>query len=401
MTPWLSVVGVGEDGLEALAPAARSLVDQADVLVGGERHHKLLPDHPAERLTWRRPLLDSMADIAAHRGRRVVVLATGDPMSYGIGVTLAREFNRDEMVILPTAGAFSLAGARLGWPVQEVTCLTLHGRPLATLDLHVAPGARLLIMSEDGDTPGKVAAALTERGYGGSQISVLAHMGGVAESRRDGVAARWDKAPCPALNIVAVTCVAGENAVIAPRVPGLPDDIFFNDGQLTKREVRAATLAALAPLPGQHLWDLGAGCGSIAIEWLRAADGMSAQAVEWNPDRAALIAQNACRLGVPNLAVIRDDVSAVLAGLAAPDAIFIGGGLTSPDLVTACAERLAATGRLVANAVTLEGEAVLLAAQSQHDGDLTRIAVSRAEAMGARIGWRALAPVTQWRWVKR
>jgi len=400
MTLWLAVVGIGDDGLAGLSSKARALVDEAEVLVGGARHHQLLPDHGAERLTWRQPLQDSMAEIAAHRGRRVVVLATGDPMDYGIGVTLGREFNRQEMVILPAAGAFSLACARLGWPLRAVTCLTLHGRPLAALTLHLAPGARLLIMSEDGDTPAQVARALAERGYGPSSMTVLAHMNGAHESRRDGVAQNWDGEACPALNIVAVTCKAEPGAPIAPRIPGLPENAFLHDGQLTKREVRAATLAALAPLPGQHLWDLGAGCGSIAIEWLRAADGSSAQAVERNPARAALIAENANALGVPRLAVVEKEIMAALDQLAVPDGIFIGGGLTNRGLIGACLERLAAGGRLVANAVTVDGERVLLDGHQHHGGALTRITISRAEAMGKRIGWRALAPVTQWRWTK-
>lgn len=400
MTPWLTVVGLGEDGLAGLSPGARALVDAAEVLVGGARHHRLLPDHGAERLTWRRPLKDSMAEIAAHRGRRVVVLATGDPMDYGIGVTLGREFNREEMAVLPVPGAFSLACARLGWPLREVTCLTLHGRPLAELNLHLTPGTRLLVMSEDGETPAKVARLLADRGYGASPISVLAHMGGQDESRRDGVAESWDGATCPALNLVAVTCNPAPGAMAAPRTPGLPDDAFLHDGQLTKREVRAATLAALVPLPGQHLWDLGAGCGSIAIEWLRAADGTSAQAVERDPTRAALIGQNANALGVPRLAVIESDILAALDQLAVPDAIFIGGGLTCSGLVDACMDRLAVGGRLVGNAVTVEGESVLLHGHGRYGGDLTRIAVSRAKAMGSRVGWRALAPVTQWCWTK-
>lgn len=400
MTPWLTVVGIGDDGLGGLSSQARALVDEAELLVGGARHHLLVRDHRAERLTWRQPLRDSLADIAAHRGRRVVVLATGDPMDFGIGVTLAREFSRDEMVVLPVAGAFSLACARLGWPLREITCLTLHGRPLAELALHLAPKARLLIMSEDGDTPAQAAAVLVARGYGPSRMTVLAHMGGARESVRDGVAESWYGAVGPALNVIAVTCEAGPSAKITPRIPGLPDDFFVHDGQLTKCEVRGATLAALVPLPGQHLWDLGAGCGSIAIEWLRGADRTSAQAVERDRARAALIEQNANALGVPRLAVIQSEILAALAQLAMPDAIFVGGGLTSRGLIDACVERLAVGGRLVANAVTVDGEGVLLDGHQRHGGGLKRISISRAESLGNRVGWRALAPVTQWCWTK-
>ena len=402
MTPWLTIVGIGDDGLDGLTPAARALVEGAEILVCGARHHQMLPDHRAQRLTWPRPMEDSFEEIAAQRGRRVVVLATGDPMDNGIGVTLGRAFNRDDMLIVPAPGAFSLACARLGWPLQDVTCLTLHGRPLAELALHLAPGARLLIMSEDGDTPAQVAAGLVVQGYRRSTLSVLCHMGGSAESRRDGVAANWDSETCPALNLIAVTCVADEDATPLVRTPGLPDDAFLHDGQLTKRETRAVTLAALMPLPGQHLWDLGAGSGAIAIEWLRAADRSTAQAVERHGVRAATIAKNACRLGVPRLAVIENDLMAALPRLTEPNAIFVGGGLTSGGLVAACCDRLAPGGRLVANAVTVAGEAVMLDSHQRHGGSLVRIAVSRAGPLGGGelVGWRALAPVTQWSWTK-
>ncbi len=402
MTPWLVVVGIGDDGLDGLTPAARALVIGAEILVGGERHHKMVPDHEAERLTWQRPLDKGFADIAAARGRRVVVLATGDPMDFGIGVTLGRVFDTNEMLVVPAPGAFSLACARLGWPLQDVTCLTLHGRPVAELAQHVAPGVLLLIMSEDGETPAKVATALAEQGYGQSTLTVLCHMGGVEESRQDGVAQNWDFVSCPALNVIAVACLADDDAMILARTPGLPDEAFLHDGQLTKSEVRAATLAALVPLPGQHLWDLGAGSGAVAIEWLRAADRTSAQAVERHDGRAATIAKNACQLGVPRLEIIENDLLAALPRLAAPDAIFIGGGLTRDGLVAACCERLAQGGRLVANAITIEGEAILLDRYQHHGGKLVRIAISRAAPLGgsARVGWRALAPVTQWSWTK-
>ncbi|MHA1564659.1 MAG: precorrin-6y C5,15-methyltransferase (decarboxylating) subunit CbiE [Alphaproteobacteria bacterium] len=403
MTPWLVIVGMGDDGLDGLTPAARALVEGAEVLVGGARHQKMLPDHEAKRLTWARPLEDSLGAIAAERGRRVVVLATGDPMDFGIGVTLGRAFNGDEMLVVPAPGAFSLACARLGWPLQDVTCLTLHGRSLAEFALHVAPGARLLIMSEDGDTPARVAVALVAQSYGQSTMAVLCHMGGPLESRRDGVAADWNGEACAALNVIAVTCAADDETIILARTPGLPDDAFLHDGQLTKSETRAVTLAALKPLPGQHLWDLGAGSGAIAIEWLRAADRSTAQAVERHGSRAATIAKNACRLGVPRLEVIENDIMAALPRLADPDAIFIGGGLTSSGLVAACLERLGTGGRVVANAVTVAGEAILLDAHQRHGGNLVRIAISRAAPLGGgtHVGWRALAPVTQWSWTKR
>ena len=395
MTPWLSIVGIGEDGLDALAPIARTLVETAEVLVGGERHLALVPAQGKERLTWRRPLTETVADIATRAGKRVVVLATGDPMSFGIGVTLTRHFDRAEMLILPAPSAFSQACARLGWPLEETVRLTLHGRPLELLNLHVTPGARLLILSEDGDTPAQVAATLRNLGYGPSAITVLAHMGGPAEARRDGIAATWDETPAAVLNTIAVACAAGPDARVHPRT-GLPDSAYVNDGQLTKQVVRAATLAALVPLPGQVLWDLGAGCGSVAIEWLRAAPGTRAHAVERAPGRCAMIANNASALGVPTLDIVVGDAAQAVPDLDPPDAVFIGGGITSAGLVETCWQALKPGGRLVANAVTLAGEAVVLGQHQALGGTLTRIAVSHAEPVGSQHGWRPAMPVTQW-----
>ncbi|MEQ9198475.1 MAG: precorrin-6y C5,15-methyltransferase (decarboxylating) subunit CbiE, partial [Rhodospirillales bacterium] len=293
MSAWLSIVGIGEDGLAGITPAARRLIDDAEVLVGGERHLAMVGDHPAERLTWRVPLTDTVADIAAQRGRRVCVLATGDPQSYGIGVTLGRSFDRREMIIIPHLSAFSLASARLGWALQDVRCLTLHGRPLDLLNLYVAPEQRLLILSEDRHTPKQVAARLTKLGYGDSPVTVLSSMGGEREQVVEaGSAADWADGPVSDLNTVAVECRAGPDARLITRVPGLPDEMFMSDGQMTKREVRAMTLAALAPASGALLWDVGAGSGSVGIEWMRAADRTQAIAIEPKAERRARIAGN-------------------------------------------------------------------------------------------------------------
>lgn len=397
---WLAVVGLGEDGLAALAPAARTLVETAEVLVGGARHHALVPGYPGERLTWRVPLRDTMADIAARRGRRVTVLATGDPMAYGIGTTLARHFASGEMVVLPAPGAFSLAAARLGWALGDVGCLTLHGRPPSLLAPWLTPGARLLLLADDGRTVAHVAAHLRAAGWGPSRLVALAHMGGPAEVRREATAAAWGDETTPDLVTLAITCVPGPEARPLARVPGLPDDAFAHDGQLTKRAVRAATLARLQPMAGQHLWDLGAGCGSIAIEWLRAVQtadgrGATAVAVERDAGRRALIARNATSLGTPFLDIVGGDSEDVLDRLAPPDAVFIGGGVTAA-LVDRALAALRPGGRFVANVVSTEGEAVVLAAHARHGGDLARLAVSEAGAAGGRTVWRALVPVTQW-----
>lgn len=394
--PWLTLVGIGEDGLDGLSPVARHLVDDAEILVGGERHLALVGAHKAERLRWRSPLVATFDDIAARQGRRVVVLASGDPMWFGVGATLAGRFPPEETTVVPHAGAFSLAASRLGWPLAEVVPLTLHGRPIDRLALHLSPGARLLLLTEDGKAPAAIAAYLTARGWGPSRLTLLERLGGPEERRLEGPAAAWTHAPGADLNTLALECVAGPEARPLSRLAGLPDDAFINDGQLTKREVRAVTLAALAPLPGQTLWDVGAGSGAISIEWLRAAPGMRAFAIERDESRRDFILRNAAALGVPELNLIAGDAPAALDGLPAPDAVFVGGGLSADGLVEACLKTLKPGGRLVANAVTVEGEARLFALHSRHGGQLTRIAVSRAEPVGAFQGWRALMPVTQW-----
>lgn len=395
MTPWLSIVGLGEDGLAGLAPAARALIDNAQTLVGGERHLALVPS-ACERLSWKTPLSLTIDDIAARRGTRVCVLASGDPMWFGVGVTLARRFARDEMTIVPQLGAFTLAAARLGWPTGDSVCLTVHGRSIDQLAPHLAPTARLIVLSEDGDTPAQVAAWLTARGWGSSRLSVLSRMGGPHEARVDGVARDWRAPRADDLNTLGIDCVADPGVTGLSTSPGLPDDVFTHDGQLTKREIRAATLAALAPLPGQLLWDVGAGCGSIAIEWMRAAPRTQALAIEREAARLDLIARNACALGVPKLKPIAGEAPAALAGLAAPDAIFIGGGISHAGVVETCWQALKPGGRLVANVVTIEGEAILAAWHAQRGGAMTRLAISRLERVGPYHGWRPLMPVTQW-----
>lgn len=393
--PWLSVVGIGEDGLAGLGPRARALVDGAEILVGGARHLAMVPEDGRPRLSWRRPLDGTVSELAERRGRKVCVLATGDPMFHGVGVVLVRRFGADEIEIVPAPSAFSLAAARLGWPLGGVEKLTLHGRPLETVIPFVAPGARLLILANGPETPGALAELLAARGYGDSELVVLEHMGGGEERVLRSTAARWGRRGARPFNTVAVRCAAGPGAVVLPRVPGLPDDAFAGDGNLTKREIRAVTLAALAPGVGELLWDVGAGCGSIAIEWMRTRADCRAVAVERNPDRAAAAARNAAALGVPGLEVVAGEAPAALAELPAPDAVFVGGGAAVPGLLDACRGALSRGGRLVANAVTLEGEAALLEFRARHGGDLRRVAVSRAAPVGAFSGWKPLTPVTQ------
>jgi precorrin-6B C5,15-methyltransferase / cobalt-precorrin-6B C5,C15-methyltransferase len=393
--PWLAVVGIGEDGIAGLAPAAQALIETAEVLVGGARHLGMVPDHGAERIRWERPLTVTIDAIAAQRGRRVTVLASGDPMWYGIGVTLSRRFPREEMAIVPQPSAFSLAAARLGWPLADCAAITLHGRPLDTLRLYLAPNRRILILSEDSSTPRLAAELLTGLGWGRSELTVLAHLGGGREAIVADAARSWGDRPVPDLNTVAIACIPDPGARAFPQRAGLPDDAFEHDGQLTKREVRAATLAALASLPGETLWDVGAGCGSIAIEWLREGEGRSAIAIERDPARAAVIARNAAALGVPELRIVVGTAPEALKGLPRPQAIFIGGGIGTAGLLPHAWASLLPCGRLVANVVTTEGEERLLEWHAQRGGVLTRIAVSRAEPVGPHHLWRPLATVTQ------
>ncbi|HMA15566.1 MAG TPA: precorrin-6y C5,15-methyltransferase (decarboxylating) subunit CbiE [Kiloniellaceae bacterium] len=394
--PWLSIVGIGEDGLAGLTPPARALVDDAEIFVGGERHLAMLPKDDRERLAWPSPLSALLDEIESRRGTRVCVLASGDPLWYGVGVSLLKRIRRSEISILPGRSAYSLAAARIGWPLAEVDCLTLHGRPLSLLHPYVQPNAKLLILSEDAATPAAVAALLAARGYGDSRLTVLEHLDSDRERRLEGTAAAWSANDVADLNTVAVECVASPDAPLLPRTPGLPDEAFRHDGQLTKRELRAATLAALMPVAGQLLWDVGAGCGSVAIEWMRAAPRARAVAVERKAERRAMIAENADALGAPALKIVAGEAPAALGGLEAPDAVFVGGGVSAPGVIETCWQALKPGGRLVANAVTLEGEAALLAWHHGKGGGLTRYAIARAEPVGPFQGWRPMMPVTQY-----
>jgi precorrin-6B C5,15-methyltransferase / cobalt-precorrin-6B C5,C15-methyltransferase len=391
---WLTIIGIGEDGLAGLGAGARAVIDAAETLVGGERHLAMIPPGGAERLVWGRPIEATIAELLARRGWRVVVLASGDPMLYGIGATLARSVPPGEMTVLPAPGAFSLAAARLGWPLQNVTGLSLHGRPLDRLAWHLVPGARLLALTENGAAPAAIARWLVERGWGPSRLIVLERLGGAAERLTESTAEDFPPTGFADLNTLAIECWPGPAARHWSRLAGLPDEAFQHDGQLTKRAIRAATLAALAPCGGEILWDVGAGCGSIAIEWLRALEHGGAYAIERDPARCALIAANAATLGVPDLRIIQGVAPAALDGLPVPDAVFIGGGVDA-GLLERCYAALKPGGRLVANAVTIEGEASLSGFHQARGGELNRLAVARAEPLGGHHAWRALAPVTQ------
>ena len=392
---WLSVVGIGADGLDGLGAKARYAIADAEALVGGERHLAMLPRDGRERLAWRSPLADTLPTLLALRPRRVAVLASGDPLWYGIGRLLLRHVLPSEVTILPHVSAFQEACSRLGWPLEEVHAVTAHGRPVAALRRHFQPGRRLLVLTADGAAPAEIGRCLAGAGFASSRTVVLEELGGADERLVEGSATGLGSERFADLNLMAVELVADPGRQPLPVVPGLPDAAFAHDGQLTKSEVRAVTLAALAPCDGELLWDVGAGAGSVAIEWLRSGRGMRAIAIERDTVRAARISANAEQLGVPELVVRIGEAPTALGDLPEPTAIFVGGGAAIPGLIEHCWQRLAQGGRLVVNAVTVAGEAALLAFHAAHGGRLLRLGLARAEMIGGQLVWRPAMPVTQ------
>jgi precorrin-6B C5,15-methyltransferase / cobalt-precorrin-6B C5,C15-methyltransferase len=394
--PWVAVVGIGEDGRAGLSQSAERALDGAELVVGAARHLALAAPLAAETRVWPSPLSDAFPEILKRRGRPVCVLATGDPFHYGVGAKLARLVPADEIVCFPQASAFSLAAARLGWSLPDCACVSLHGRALERVIPHLQPRTRLIALSWDGTTPARLAALLSERGFGRSIVTVLEAMGGARERIRRSAAAAFDLRGIDPLNTIAVEIATGAEAHIVTLAPGLNDGWFENDGQLTKREIRAVTLSALAPRAGELLWDVGAGAGSIAIEWLLRHPANRAVAVEVRLDRAERIGRNAHTLGTPDLRVVVGEAPAALSDLPQPDAIFIGGGGADAGVFEACWAALRSGGRLVANGITLETEEKLLRLFAAHGGSLIRIEVSRAEPVGSLHSWRPAMPVTQW-----
>jgi precorrin-6Y C5,15-methyltransferase (decarboxylating) len=398
---WLSIVGIGEDGVEGLSPTARGLIAAAEIVFGGRRHLGLAATliRGAAR-PWPSPFEGAAGAVLQHRGRQVCVLASGDPFQYGVGAVLARNIDAREMVVAPAPSAFSLAAARLGWSLPQTVLLSVHGRTLDLVRPHLQPGARILALTSDGDGPAALAKLLAASGFGASRLTVLEALGGPRQRVRHATAGDFSFGTVDALNTLAIEVEAGADARVLARAAGLADALFAHDGQITKREVRAVTLSSLAPRRGELLWDIGAGAGSIAIEWLLADPLMRAIAVERRADRATTIRRNAAAFGVPGLDVHEGTAPAALAGLATPDAVFIGGGTDDGGVLDIAARALRPNGRLVVNAVTLETEAQLLARHAALGGDLVRIAVSRAGKVGGKSGWRAAMPVTQWVWTK-
>jgi precorrin-6Y C5,15-methyltransferase (decarboxylating) len=396
---WIDVIGLGENGVTALDAGSLERIRNASLVIGAERMIHQLPDldgFKGKAMKWPQPFLDIIHLIEDYRGMPVVVLATGDPLWFGAASTLVRHFSPEEMRITPAPSGFQLAASRLGWPLQQVATVTVHGRPHETVLRHLSPGVKLLVLAHDRSSPVRIGAILAGAGYGAAKITTLAHIGGAEESREEASADHWASGQIivPDFHVIAIECPRRMDGFY-PVVPGLPDAAFTSDGKLTKAEVRAATLAQLKPFRGGLLWDLGCGSGSIGIEWMRSAPEARAIGIDMRDDRLEVARGNAERLGVPEWQGISCQLPSGLDDLPQPDAVFIGGGL-SRGLILAVLERLPEAGRLVANAVTLESEMVLLSSWQELGGEMSRISVSRMEAVGRLHGWRPLMPVTQW-----
>ncbi|MGE3529564.1 MAG: precorrin-6y C5,15-methyltransferase (decarboxylating) subunit CbiE [Methyloceanibacter sp.] len=398
---WLSIVGIGEDGVEGLSAAAQGLIAAAEIVFGGERHLRLAASLiKGEAKPWPSPFARGIDEVLSYRGRQVCVLASGDPFHYGVGAVLASRVAPEETLVVPAPSAFSLAASRLGWALADVALLSVHGRALDRIRPHLHPGARVLALTSDGEGPGALSRLLAEAGFGDSKLSVLEALGGPKERIRATTGTGFDLQDISDLNIVAIEVAASSDARVIALTPGLADNLFEHDGQITKREIRAMTLSALAPLKGELRWDIGAGSGSVAIEWMLADPSLSAIAIEARADRAGRIRRNAAAFGVPGLEIVEGSAPEALAGLAPPDAVFIGGGASGSGVIDTAIAALHAGGRLVVNAVTLETEEDLIARHGAQGGTLTRIEIARAEPVGRKTGWRAAMPVTQWAWVK-
>ncbi|AZI37764.1 precorrin-6Y C(5,15)-methyltransferase [Caenibius tardaugens NBRC 16725] len=391
--PWLTIVGIGEDGLDGLSAASREALAGADLVMGSARHLSLLLAISCRTLEWPVPFADGIAALLAHRGSRVVMLASGDPFWFGAGSSVTRHLERHEWVAHPAPSTFSLVAARLGWALQDIACHGLHAAPVARLRPHLAAGARAIVLLRDGAAVAELAAWLAGQGFGASRLHVLEALGGPRERIRNARADALDFTDIAHPVAVALEC-AGEGPAMQ-RTAGLPDEMFDHDGQITKRPVRALTLSALAPRPGECLWDIGAGSGSIGIEWLLAHPANRALAIEADPARAERARANARALGVDRLEIVTGAAPDALPDGPGPDAVFIGGGL-SQTLLEAVWTRLPAATRLVANAVTLESEALVAQWHAERGGTLLRIELADAAPLGDRRGWKARYPVVQW-----
>ncbi|HYP46157.1 MAG TPA: precorrin-6y C5,15-methyltransferase (decarboxylating) subunit CbiE [Propionibacteriaceae bacterium] len=393
----IDVVGIGAAGYETVGATERRLITTAARVLGSERQLDLLPDVAGQqRLAWPRPLRPALpALLGDHEEVATVVLASGDPLLAGIGSTVVEVFGAAAVRVHPVVSSVALARARMRWSAESAEVVRLLDPSADALRRWLAPDRRLVVLSRDAGSPSSVAAVLQDAGFGGSALTVLSDLGGHTESRIDTSADLWGEQVAAELNVVCVTCVAGEASALWSNGPGLPDEAYEHDGQLTKRDLRASALAHLMPVAGQLLWDVGAGAGSVGIEWLRTQATCRAIAVEQEPVRVARIVGNAARLGVPGLQVVEGSAPAALQGLPRPDAVFVGGGV-SKETIELAWRALAGGGRLVVHAVTWESEAQLMEAFEAHGGELTRIAVEHLEPLGGFLGWRPARAVVQW-----
>lgn len=391
--PWLTIIGLGEDGPEGLSPASRSALAEAEIVMGPPRHLDLLPDLRAERIVWPFPFADGVEQLLALKPARVVALASGDPFWFGAGTTLAKRLSPGDWRAYPGISTFSLAAARMGWPLEKTHCFGLHAAPLTRLRPALAPGQQVIVLLRDGNAVHQLASYLGEEGFGASAVTVMEALGGPRERLT-----RAQANSLPETDFQHPVCAAidihGSGRAL-PLASGRPDDWFDSDGQMTKRPVRALTLSALAPRPFEHLWDIGGGSGSIGIEWLMSHPTLECTTIEPLESRAANIRANANRLGVDRLSVVTGTAPEALQDLPAPDVVFVGGGLSEP-LLDWLTTHLAFGTRIVANAVTLETEALLSLAHARHGGDLLRIELSSAAPLGPKRGWKAAYPIVQW-----
>ncbi|MDH5188027.1 MAG: precorrin-6y C5,15-methyltransferase (decarboxylating) subunit CbiE [Rhodospirillaceae bacterium] len=402
-TPWITVIGIGEDGLDGMSDATLALIQSGEIIVGGERHLKMVADintGPAQiRMDWSAGFGRTLDILEQKKGAAIVVLASGDPMYFGVGATLARRFGASALNVIPAISSITLACARMGWSQPDINVVTIHGRPAENINRYLCDGAKIIALSNGGESPKMVAKLLCEQGFAKSKIIVLENLGGKNENRVEGLAEKWRADECAHLNIMAIECVADIGVSGYSFAAGLADDSFGHDGQITKREVRAVTLAQLAPVAGEMLWDIGSGSGSIAIEWMRAGKNMKAIAIEKNETRAENINNNAFNLGITRLRVIcgaaPDAFSEIIKNT--PDAIFIGGGLSNggEDLINSAWDALKPGGRLVVNSVTIKSEAIISNFADVVGGALTRINIERSDKIGEQKSFRPLKTVTQ------
>lgn len=394
MKIWLNIVGIGEDGLDGLRSSTKFILESAEILIGGERHHKLTSELDVERIYWPKPFDLICEKIKSYRGKNVVILVTGDPLWFSVGVKIGSLFDRNELMFHPHISAFQDAAARMNWSLSDVETLTVHGRPIEKIVPFLQPNQKLLVLTSGAETPKQLAELLTSKNFGNSKMTVFSSMGGKDEQSFVGEAKSWNET-VPSLNTLAIECVPTKGVDFQTALPGLPDHIFQSDGTMTKQEVRSITVAKLKPVRDALLWDVGCGCGTVAIEWMRAATNARAIGIDSRLDRCELSSINALNLGVPDLKVVHGKAPESLHELAQPDAIFIGGGFTK-ETFEICFLELKLLGRLVVNAVTLESEVLVLDLYKVHGGELAKISINRVESIGSSAVWKPFKPITQW-----